>query len=88
MNSKTPKPDMVNTPPHYAQGSIECIQAIEAALGRDGFFGFLRGQVIKYIWRCPNKGNILEDTKKAQWYLNRLIQLLEGESDDNVHHST
>ena len=44
--------DMVNHPPHYAEtdNGVECIDAIRAALGREQFIGFLRGQVIKYQW--------------------------------------
>ena len=38
--------DPVNHPAHYTQGSVECIDAIESALGPDGFVAFLRGQVI------------------------------------------
>lgn len=70
------KVDMVNQPPHYTQGGIECIDAIKAALG-PGFNDFLRGQVIKYVWRGPHKGSPSEDYKKAQWYLNRLLKELE-----------
>lgn len=65
--------DMVNNPPHYKQGDIECIDAIKAALGAEGFKAYCRGQVIKYIWRAEHKENPAEDIKKAQWYLNRLV---------------
>lgn len=65
-------PDMVNHPPHYTQGGIECIDAIEAALGPYGFRAFLRGQVLKYLWRVGLKGDAAEDLAKAAWYLNRL----------------
>ena len=34
--------DMVNNPTHYTHGAIECIDAIEAALGPEGFIAFLR----------------------------------------------
>jgi hypothetical protein len=64
--------DMINHPPHYTQGGVECIDAIEAALGIDGFRAFLRGQVIKYLWRAGLKGGAAEDLAKAAWYLNRL----------------
>ncbi len=62
----------VHTPPHYRQGAIECIDAIEAALTPDEFTGYLKGNIQKYLWRCRWKGG-MEDMKKAQWYLNRLI---------------
>ena len=72
-----PQHDPVTAPSHYTQGSIECIDAIEAALGRDGFIAFLRGQVIKYSWRLGLKGPALEDAQKAFWYQDRLTVVLQ-----------
>ena len=66
--------DMVNHPPHYTQGKIEVIDFID-----DKQLGFYEGQVIKYVSRAKLKGNELQDLKKAQWYLNRLISNMEGE---------
>ena len=63
--------DMVNHPPHYNQRGIECIDAIEAATG-DGYEYYLQGNIIKYLWRYRYKNGV-EDLKKAQWYLSRLI---------------
>lgn len=65
--------DPVNRPTHYNQSGIECIDAIEAALG-DGFINYLQGNVMKYLWRWQYK-NGLEDLRKAQWYLNKLIEI-------------
>lgn len=67
------KTDNVDHPAHYTQDEIECIDAIKAALGPIGFNAFLQGQVIKYMWRFEHKGG-LEDLRKAQWYLSRLIE--------------
>jgi hypothetical protein len=71
--------DNVNHPPHYNQGGIECLEAIKAALG-DGFAAYLRGNCIKYLWRCEHKGGI-EDLKKAAWYLDRAIKDMEVSSE-------
>ena len=65
--------DIVNHPKHYTSGSIECIQAIEAQLSPEEFQGFLKGNVLKYIWREKQKGGT-ESLQKAEWYLSRLIQ--------------
>lgn len=65
--------DAVNHPPHYTQAGIECIDAIKAALGADGFHAFCKGQVIKYLWRAEHKGNRVQDLLKAQWYMEKLI---------------
>ena len=48
--SEQPKQDMVNHPPHYqSDNGVECIDAIRAALGRDGFIAYCRGNAMKYI---------------------------------------
>lgn len=60
-------------PAHYTAGGIECIDAIEAALGREGFLAFLRGQQIKYAWRAGLKTDTVEDLRKQRWYLDREI---------------
>tara|TARA_R100000781_G_scaffold85471_1_gene52652 strand:+ start:867 stop:1091 length:225 start_codon:yes stop_codon:yes gene_type:complete len=69
--------DMVNQPPHYRVGSVECIDAIKAALSREEFKGYLKAAAIKYIWRENHKGCNIEDLQKSVWYLNRLIKELE-----------
>ncbi len=68
--------DMVNSPPHYNSGNIECIDAIQESMSSEAFKGYLKGNIQKYIWRYENKKGV-EDLKKAQWYLNKLIKTLE-----------
>jgi Protein of unknwon function (DUF3310) len=68
-----PEGDAINHPSHYTQGSIECIDAIASALGRDAFIEFLRGQVIKYMWRLGHKGDARQDAEKGTWYASRLV---------------
>ena len=65
--------DMVNSPSHYNQSGIECIAAIQAALGPN-FKYYLQGNIMKYLWRFDYKGKPLEDLQKAQWYLNTLME--------------
>lgn len=65
--------DNVAHPSHYTQGEIECIDAMRAALSHEEFVGYLRANVIKYIWRFDRKGTPVEDLRKAAWYLDRLI---------------
>jgi len=64
--------DLVNHPPHYTTGKIEVIDFI-----LDQKFGYLDGQVVKYISRFRHKGSALQDLKKAQFYLARLISDVE-----------
>lgn len=59
------KPDMVNQPPHYKDASgIECK---EITCHRK--MPFSLGNAIKYLYRAGSKGDLLEDLKKAEWYL-------------------
>lgn len=81
-NKRLPSPpektvDLVNHPPHYNQGSVECIDAIQSALSKEGFIGFLRGQIIKYTWRMGLKNASLQEAEKVEWYNNRLIKELK-----------
>jgi hypothetical protein len=71
--------DNVSHPKHYASssGDIECIDAIESALGRDQFIGFLRGNIIKYQWRLGKKDCPVQENKKALWYAKKLHDVLE-----------
>lgn len=65
--------DMVNSPPHYTKGGIETIDFIEAK-----GLGYRLGNVVKYITRVDEKGDALENLKKAEWYLKREIAKREG----------
>ena len=65
--------DMVNSPPHYNQTGIECIEAISAATDSN-FKYYLQGNIMKYLWRFDYKDKPLEDLQKAKWYLDRLIE--------------
>jgi hypothetical protein len=69
-------PDIVNHPSHYTDGEIECIEAIEASLTPEEYRGYLKGNIQKYVWRERLKGGT-ESLRKAQWYIERLIQLDE-----------
>lgn len=71
----------VNHPNHYANGSIECIDAIESALTQEEFEGFLHGNILKYDWRYRNKNGI-EDLKKSQWYNSKLQTTIAKRSSD------
>jgi len=64
--------DKIN-PDHYKQGAIECIDALEAAtINLTGINAVCTANAIKYLWRWKEK-NGLEDLRKAQWYINKLL---------------
>jgi hypothetical protein len=66
--------DPVNHPSHYTRGGIETINVIEAWQ-----LGFCLGNAIKYISRAGHKGDVLEDLKKARWYIEREIAARSNE---------
>lgn len=63
--------DAIN-PSHYRDhpSGVECITITE-------HMGFLLGNAVKYIWRAGQKGDYIEDLKKARWYLDREISNVE-----------
>jgi hypothetical protein len=69
--------DMVNHPSHYTVGGIETIDVIEAKLDQSEFQGYCLGNILKYLMRAGYKGKQLEDLRKAQFYLNRMIDSYE-----------
>ena len=71
--------DAVNHPPHYKVGGIETIEYMKAKSTPEEFKGHLRLTAIKYLSRTGYKDDALQDLKKAQWYLNRLVKECEDE---------
>jgi hypothetical protein len=71
--------DNVNHPAHYTKGSIETIDYIVDVLGDVDALSYCHGNVIKYTGtRLRHKGNTIEDAKKAVWYLNKMIKIMEA----------
>lgn len=66
--------DMVNHPPHYTRGGVECIDALASATaGLEGLDAVCTANAIKYLWRWKQKNGV-EDLRKAQWYIAKLIE--------------
>lgn len=63
-----PLSDPVNHPSHYTShpSGVECITVTE-------HMTFNLGNAVKYIWRAGEKGSLVEDLQKAQWYITREI---------------
>lgn len=72
--------DFVNSPPHYREGGIECIDAIRAALTEEEFRGYLKGNCLKYVWRERHKAG-LQDIRKLGWYANELASFVKHSED-------
>lgn len=64
--------DAIN-PSHYRKhpSGIECIEVTR-------HMNFNVGNAIKYLWRYMDKGDPVENLKKAQWYIDDEIRRLEG----------
>lgn len=50
-----------------------------ASQGKESVISFCLCNAFKYIWRCKHKKRLVEDLQKAQWYLNKAIELITGE---------
>ena len=61
---------------HYTSKSVQPWAAMESWMTKEQFSGFLRGNAIKYLARCDDKGGV-EDLKKARHYLDKLIEINE-----------
>lgn len=66
---------------HYHNKSIQPWDAMRAWMSPEAFQGYLRGNVIKYVARCEDKGGI-EDLRKAKHYLEKLLEVLEADLDE------
>ena len=71
--------DDVNHPDHYTSGGIETIDYMQAKSTPEEFRGHLRLTALKYLSRAGLKDDTLKDLKKAQWYVNRLVEFVETE---------
>ena len=73
--------DAIN-PSHYKHNGIETIDYMKAVSTNDEFKGHLRLTAIKYISRLGKKDCPKQEIKKAIWYLNKLLEEYEAESNE------
>ena len=71
--------DPVNSPSHYMKAAIT-IEPIELTARLDSCLG----QALQYVFRAPYKGNEIEDLRKAIFYLEKEIDLFDGDPYANV----
>ena len=83
MSRRKPPVSSIN-PAHYRSGGLETIDILEAKLSPEEFKGVCKGFAIKYLTRADMK-NGLEDYKKAQWYIDRLVKFLEKQNANSQH---
>lgn len=76
VSMKNENTDNVNNPAHYTAGGIETLDYIKAKV--KDYPSYVAGNILKYVSRYEHKNGI-EDLKKAQFYLNDLIEWMESE---------
>ena len=75
----------VEHPSHYAGDKYECIEVMREIFGDEVVKAFCLCNSFKYIWRCMKKhDNAVTDLKKAKFYLEKYIELEEGEKTDGT----
>lgn len=75
---------MVNHPKHYNElpatcksgHPIECIDVVQ-------WMTFNTGNAVKYLWRCFDKGDPIENLRKAIWYCEQEVKRLRGGTGDD-----
>lgn len=70
---------------HYCTDSIECIDAIRAALGKEGFIAYCRGNVLRYTWRMGKKDDPVVEAEKARVYWKWIINTICDEPLEKPH---
>ena len=72
--------DMIHSPRHYNQGSIEAIDAMVSALGKESVKDLCKINAFKYLWRLGHKDEEAQEIGKIKWYLDKYLELKD---DDN-----
>lgn len=67
--------DLINKPEHYHKGGIDVIGFCEGKLSPERRAGFYQMNVLKYVTRYQDKGELKKDLSKAKFYLDKLIEL-------------
>lgn len=67
---------------HYRTKAVQPWDAMQAWMTPEQFVGFLRGNAVKYLARAGSKGDALEDYRKAQHYLARLIEVMTNDASN------
>ena len=76
IDMESAKLDAIN-PKHYknvAAGKQYMELMVDMLAGKSGVEAHLFGQVYKYLMRCGNKDQEVQELKKALWYLEALIK--------------
>lgn len=72
------QPGPTNSPPDYMQDEVERVEAMRTSSTPEEFCRYLRLMGFKYLWRPQNKDTLLNNVRRAQWYINTLLKELEA----------
>lgn len=75
LNDMEEKKEMVNSPSHYNQGSMECIDGMIGAFGIEDIKTFCKVNAFKYLWRLGHKDDEAQEVGKIKWYLDKYLEL-------------
>jgi hypothetical protein len=67
--------DPVNHPAHYTNRQHECIDEMLTAFGKEAVIHFCICNAWKYRYRADSKGTHDQDMEKADWYINKAMEL-------------
>ena len=67
--------DNVNHPAHYETCKFECIEVMIEVMGKEAVADFCLCNAFKYLYRTKRKNGV-EDIEKAQWYINKYLELV------------
>lgn len=69
--------DSIIRPKHYHKGGIDVIGFARLKFNPEQLEGFFRINALKYLTRYDEKGQALDDLRKAQFYVNALVEMYE-----------
>lgn len=72
------KTEKVNHPSHYNHGKYEVVDIWKDQLTKEELKGAYKSNILKYLLRADYK-NGAEDYRKAQVYMNWLVDMFEEE---------
>ena len=73
-------------PNHYVQGKFQVIDILQTQLSKNGYVGFSKGIVLKYLIRGDEDSNKERAIVKAKFYLDELISFLSDSEKANEKH--
>ena len=73
--------DRFDIPDIFINGSMECIDAMIGAYGKQAVKDFCKINAFKYLWRLGHKNAEEQEVGKIKWYLDKYIELNGMERD-------